>query len=349
MSFASCGLRPAPLKFWSAITRSPPNCLLTVSSIATFTDAANTVNSVTTPTPTMSADAVAAVRRGLRIAFCRASAPVILREPGSGAPSDDGRGPRDDRAEHDDADDREERAEARRRRCSPPPSAAATTRTMPATVNSAPSAEPHLRHAACGRARRRAAPRAAARATRGSPGTTLATSVTSMPTANDQTTVPALTRERGGRARRTRARRTARAARPRAPMPDEQAERSTRRTPITSASSAIERRTWRARRADRPQQRRLARALGDDDRERVVDAERRDEQRDAGEHEQERFEEAEEVVVDVLVVLRRSAASPVIASTPSGSTGSRFGDELFLAHAGRRPRRGCSRPCSGRA
>ena len=73
MSAAIWGLRPAALKFCVAMTRSPPNCLLTVSSTEAFTDAANTVNSVTTATPTMSAAAVAAVRRGLRIAFSRAS------------------------------------------------------------------------------------------------------------------------------------------------------------------------------------------------------------------------------------------------------------------------------------
>ena len=46
----------------------------------------STVNSVTTPTPTISAEAVPAVRRGLRRAFCRASAPVIPRSRGSGHP-----------------------------------------------------------------------------------------------------------------------------------------------------------------------------------------------------------------------------------------------------------------------
>ena len=47
--------------------------------------------------------------------------------------------------------------------------------------------------------------------------------------------------------------------------------------------------------ADGPQQRRLPRALGDEDREGVVDAEGRHQQGDAGEHAQEACEEAEEV------------------------------------------------------
>jgi hypothetical protein len=57
-----------------------------VSAVDSLSDAANTVNSVTMPTPTMSADAVAAVRRGLRMAFCLASVPVRPRSLASGAP-----------------------------------------------------------------------------------------------------------------------------------------------------------------------------------------------------------------------------------------------------------------------
>ena len=87
MSFASAGLIPALLKSLVLMTRSPPNCLVTVSSTATFNEAASTVNNVTTPIPTMSADAVDDVRRGFRIAFCRASFPVMRRTTGSGAPS----------------------------------------------------------------------------------------------------------------------------------------------------------------------------------------------------------------------------------------------------------------------
>ena len=49
------------------------------------------------------------------------------------------------------------------------------------------------------------------------------------------------------------------------------------------------------RRADRPQRRELARPLGDGDRERVEDHERADEERDAGEREQEVAEDLREL------------------------------------------------------
>ena len=58
-----------------------------------------------------------------------------------------------------------------------------------------------------------------------------------------------------------------------------------------------------ARRADRPHQRRLSGALGDEDRERVVDAEGGDDHGDAGEGQQHRLEEAEEVALDVALLL----------------------------------------------
>ena len=72
--------------------------------------------------------------------------------------------------------------------------------------------------------------------------------------------------------------------------------------------------------ADGPQQCRGPQALRDDDRERVVDAERGDEERHAGEHQQERAEEAEEVGIELVGRLVGEVALPVIASMPSGST-----------------------------
>ena len=61
--------------------------------------------------------------------------------------------------------------------------------------------------------------------------------------------------------------------------------------------------------ADRPHQGGLPSALSDEDRERVVDAERRDDHRDAGEHEQDRPEHPEEVAVDVLLLLGREVGT----------------------------------------
>ena len=74
-----------------------PNCVSTIQllfiavsidvEIDDFAEAANTVISETRATPIISADAVADVRRGLRIAFSRASVPAMPRTRGSGAPT----------------------------------------------------------------------------------------------------------------------------------------------------------------------------------------------------------------------------------------------------------------------
>src|SRR6185503_17305219 len=52
-----------------------------------FIDAPTTVNRAATATPTSSADAVAAVRRGLRSALSRASRPLTPRSAAIGRPS----------------------------------------------------------------------------------------------------------------------------------------------------------------------------------------------------------------------------------------------------------------------
>ena len=71
-------------------------------------------------------------------------------------------------------------------------------------------------------------------------------------------------------------------------------------TPRTSASPATAATIWRRVDAERSQQRELARALGDGDREGVEDDERADQQRGAGEREQHRRQEAADRVVDVV-------------------------------------------------
>src|SRR4029450_13856636 len=70
---SSSGLSPSPENPSAAMTRSPPNWARTVSSIDALIEAPTTVNSDTTATPTISADAVPAVRRGVRMALRRAS------------------------------------------------------------------------------------------------------------------------------------------------------------------------------------------------------------------------------------------------------------------------------------
>ena len=102
-SFASVGLSPLPPKLPALMTRSPRNDWVTVLSTDALSDAANTVNSVTTPTPTMSADAVPDVRRGLRMAFWRASAAGDAAQPLQRGAEDAADRPRHDRTEHDDA------------------------------------------------------------------------------------------------------------------------------------------------------------------------------------------------------------------------------------------------------
>ena len=90
-SAASCGLNPAspalpPYPGWST-TRSAVSVRWTPCAALAFSDAPITVNRAATATPTISADAVAAVRRGLRSALSRASRPLTPRSAAIGAPS----------------------------------------------------------------------------------------------------------------------------------------------------------------------------------------------------------------------------------------------------------------------
>src|SRR5829696_6373766 len=69
---ASSGERPPPMPIWPEVTmKSPVNALSTVLPNDAFVDEAKIVMNVTSPTPIISADAVAAVRLGLRMAFPR--------------------------------------------------------------------------------------------------------------------------------------------------------------------------------------------------------------------------------------------------------------------------------------
>ena len=77
---ASWGVSPLPLKPPAVTTRSLSTLPVTASSMVASMEAATTVKMVTTATPTISAEAVPAVRRGLRAAFSRASDPVIPSE-----------------------------------------------------------------------------------------------------------------------------------------------------------------------------------------------------------------------------------------------------------------------------
>ena len=81
-----------------------------------FADAPITATSVIKARPIISADAVVAVRRGLRIAFSRASTPDMPRKRAGSQPSTRGHRPRDQRAEHGHADEHERRRDADERR-----------------------------------------------------------------------------------------------------------------------------------------------------------------------------------------------------------------------------------------
>ncbi len=86
MSVARRGLSPPPPNWPPLMTRSAVTDCVTRSSTDAFSEAANTVNRVTTLTPIIRAAADPDVRRGLRMALRRASTPVTPRSRASGAP-----------------------------------------------------------------------------------------------------------------------------------------------------------------------------------------------------------------------------------------------------------------------
>ena len=90
-------------------------------------------------------------------------------------------------------------------------------------------------------------------------------------------------------------------------------------------------------RADRPHQRRLSGPLGNEDRERVVDAEGGDDHGDAGEGEQYRLEESEEVALDVTLLLGAELGAgdrlEAVRQRGGDSRGQRIGgDPIVTAH-----------------
>ena len=113
--------------------------------------------------------------------------------------------------------------------------------------------------------------------------------------------------------------------------------------PTTNASSSTERSTWRPAGPDGPQQGELAGALGDDDRERVVDDERAHEQGDQGERQQERVEDGDQLLERVLALGGELGAGDrlVAGRQDLGDAGGERG----LRDARRRRRRRSSRTC----
>ncbi len=319
------GLSPPPPNWLAAIIRSPSMTALTLSSTDDLSDPAKAVNTVTTPMPIISADAVAAVRRGERMALRRARAPGMRRNREIGAPITELAG----------------RA------------ATGPTATTPAAVSNAPRAAPPsapldapvtTRNDTAGE-HRRAGDETPPRRRRTVDRDVTQRGEWSDPRGahcrgerceqRDQDPDERSDDERGRLDRQTtgRQRETERVeqrlqalgkceaeAQPDRRGDDADHDRLSGERPEHLAPIG----------PDRPQQRRRPLALGGDDRERVVDAERRDEQRHAREHEQEDAQEADEVGVDLVVRL----VDEVVAADHFDTVGRHVGDagdERFLA------------------
>ena len=145
----------------------------------------------TRATPIISAEAVAAVRRGLRLAFSRARWPVAPDSLGTGTPSTLHRRAGDDRAEHEHAEDDGERRRgrgatapvARRRRC--------RRRRRPRRRRRRPGRRPCAgARRRCARWRRPAGRRSGAMRLARRAGPIDESSVTAMPTTKAVMTVP---------------------------------------------------------------------------------------------------------------------------------------------------------------
>ena len=102
----------APLKSSCRTTRSPVNVVSTASSIDALMEAPNVVNRATTAVPTIRAEALDAMRRGLRIALRRARRPVKPRVDAGARAEHGGRRAGDHRSEDDGADEHAEGTEA---------------------------------------------------------------------------------------------------------------------------------------------------------------------------------------------------------------------------------------------
>ena len=318
MRSAIAGLKLEPGPASPTTTRSPRNAWSIWPLIDSFSELAKIVIRPTSATPIMSAAAVDAVRRGLRTAFSRASRPGMPRQRGSGAPMarPTGRaitGPSTATPMN--------RANTPRPTSWIPPSPNSPTGARP---RRAPRSRRRSRCAGRGAAtppRSRAAPpsgrsRAARRA-----GSRAATNVTITPSAIEITNVDGLITRSDVGTSKPNAPITARSpiARPRpTPTPTIDATNPTR-----NASPSTDVPHLAARRAERAEQRELARPLGDDDRERVDDDERADEQGDDREDQQERGEEPEALLDLVLLLLDQLGAGddldPALVDRRSGS------------------------------
>ena len=293
-STSAGGVSPKPL--FAPTVRSPANARSTARSIEPRSPAAKIVTNTTSATPTISAAAVTAVRAGLRVEFSRARRPVTPVSRCSGAPMSDASGRTSCGLKS---------ATPRKTATDPRPSSAAAPppdpppkspyATMPAPPRPSTAAAINRPRPARGAAvsPSRSAAIGAMRVAR-SAGTRLAMTVTTTPTSSDTTIVRvAMTDAVAGRSAPI----ALNSARRRGHERDAAEQPGERREQADDGGLEHDRaQHLAARRAEHPQQRELARALRDGDRERVVDHERADEQRDAAEDEQRRAKEAELVL-----------------------------------------------------
>ncbi len=299
MAGASSGLSSDPLKPSGRTIRSPAKSSSTVSSIDALIDAPNVVNRPTTAVPTISAEALAAVRRGLRMALRRARRPVTPR-----------------------------------RAAGPAPITAAAGRATTGPSTTAPTSRPSDPSPARARADS-GVDVAVTRAAAPAPATSTPTTARHTEVAGAVDGDVTQGRQRGDAGRldggpdagdERRADADDRAGDDRAGADHEvgvghlEAGLHDRLEDAGDADAGGEADGRRqhadgqrlggngqddlaARRADGPHQCGLSGALGDEDRERVVDAEGGDDDGDAGERQQQRLEEAEEVALDVALLL----------------------------------------------
>ncbi len=238
-SFSS-GLSPVADQPSATITRSPPNWSRTVPPIDDLIDPASTVNRVTTATPIMRAEAVPAVRRGLRTALRRASVPDTPRRAAAGAPSRPAAG-RAATGPSRTTPTTVARAPRPVSEISPSPRVPAKTRPTPAAVSAAPAAARSRELADRSTAASRRAASGAVRAAR-TAGPRLASSVTTTPTTAAVTTlaVPTTSCDVGMAMPAASIRAMRPVARPMpAAIPAADAT-----IPVASASTVIDRSTW---------------------------------------------------------------------------------------------------------
>ena len=314
------------------------------ASVEAFAESAMTTIVPASARPIISAEAVAAVRRGLRSEFWPASIADGAEQPrgttaaasrssgrlmtglAAATPEQDARGRRRRRRRAAWA----RRGRARTTSETRPPAASRTPNTRRRRIEVSGSAMSSL--SAC---------TGAIRPTRRA-GKYAATMVTSTPTTYDAMTVRGPnTSGCPDRSRPNWPNSTRSAIASSTPSPSPIVEPS---SPSTNASSCTDQVTCRREAPEGAQQGELAAALGDQDRERVDDDERPDDQRDAREDQQERGDEADRLEQVVGRVVGRLVTGDRLDVAPAAPAPRRPAAPPATRRPRRSPRRRCRRP-----